>query len=367
MENIISEMKKPPEIYLDESGNTGSQLLEASQPIFVLASSCFTEQEALLLLRVIDSKSPHEVHFKTLRRRKSGQDAILRMLQHPLINDKKINASVFHKRYMIVTKIVDLLIEYKADLDGFDLYENGFNIALSNMIYFCTPVFCGVEKFEVFLASFVIMIRDQSDDNINLFYNNAVALFNGCKDLKFKSILYKVIDTRIVIKKALATIEKSALDPAIPAFFSACVYWGKKYPSGFNAIHDDAQPVEAQKELFDKFMDFTKEQVTVGYDRRKFDLPLKCLDFTFASSLSTPQLQVSDIIASSICYLMKVIDSGNQDDYFFQELEKANIKRFISDIVWPSLAVTPTDLDTNDNTGNNPADNSAIFLMQPSK
>lgn len=68
----ISEKQRIQTIYFDESGNTGSNLIDLDQPVFTLASCTFSKEISEQLLKLIDSKSTQEVHFKNLRRRKSG-------------------------------------------------------------------------------------------------------------------------------------------------------------------------------------------------------------------------------------------------------------------------------------------------------
>ena len=111
-ERLRVKMNTIATIYLDESGNTGSNLLDQDQPVFSLASCSFTEKEAQLLSDLVGSQSEHEIHFKRLKRRKPGQDGIIRLMKHALINPDNIKVNIFHKRFMITSKIVDTLIEH---------------------------------------------------------------------------------------------------------------------------------------------------------------------------------------------------------------------------------------------------------------
>jgi len=49
------------DIYIDEAGNTGADLLNAEQRAFVLASSCFSEAERAELTSLFPVKD--ELHF----------------------------------------------------------------------------------------------------------------------------------------------------------------------------------------------------------------------------------------------------------------------------------------------------------------
>lgn len=135
-----------PDIFFDESGNTGGNLLDPLQPVFTLSSSSISKQDALKALELTGSKSPTEAHFKTLRRRKSGQDGIIRLLESKYVNEENVKIYLVDKKYMLTAKIVDILIETWCSNRGIDLYINGQNLALSNVYYFCFPAFCGEEN-----------------------------------------------------------------------------------------------------------------------------------------------------------------------------------------------------------------------------
>jgi tRNA pseudouridine-54 N-methylase len=47
---VAQEKQKVPIIYFDESGNTGSNLLDKDQPVFTLASCKFSEKRKALLI-----------------------------------------------------------------------------------------------------------------------------------------------------------------------------------------------------------------------------------------------------------------------------------------------------------------------------
>ena len=211
-----------PTIYFDESGNTGSNLLDKNQPVFTLASCIFSKEISKQLLKLIDSNSSSEVHFKNLRRRKSGQDGIIRLMSSKLLNIKYIKINIFLKEFMITTKIVDILIEYLMYLKGEDLYLNGRNIALSNMLYYCLPVFCDENLVQSMYESFVTMIRSQDQNSINNFYSDVQKVKNSSSNEGFKKNLALVLATKNFIDGALSGVDKHSLDPSIPALFSHC-------------------------------------------------------------------------------------------------------------------------------------------------
>lgn len=359
----LREKQKIPTIYYDESGNTGSNLLDPDQPVFSLASCCFSEDESKQLIELLNSKSPHEAHFKNLRRRRSGQDGIVRLMSNNLLNLKTVKINVFLKEFMVTTKIVDILIEHMMHLAGEDLYLNGRNIALSNMLYYCLPTFCDADLVQAMYKSFVVMVREQDQQHIDGFYSDVEKVKDSSSNEKFKQDIDLILSTKYCIYDALNGIDKFSLDPSIPALFTHCAQWGDAYPKGFHILHDDSHSIEKQRLLFAQFMDWTQEEVELGYDRRKYKLPLKGKSLKFTSSDEHLQIQVADIIASSFSYWAAGVSRGETEEYLFLELAKLNLDKYIGhNKIWPTKDVTAEDLGTVHDGGLNAANYTPFFL-----
>lgn len=354
-----------PDIFFDESGNTGGNLLDSKQFCFTLGSCQISKTDALKALELTGSKSPDEAHFKTLRRRKSGQDGIIRLLESKYITTENVKIFIIDKSYMLTTKIVDILIESWSYNRGIDIYKDGQNLALSNYFYYCLPVFCGKEPTYRMYEQFMKMIKYQDEESIEGFYASVDHLKTCTTNEKFISTIDRISITRSDVKDILEDTQKYMLDPAIPSFFKHCIEWDKIYPNGYHIKHDDSKAILERKGLFDTFMDYTKEPETYGYDRRAFDLPLKARSLTFHSSIEYPQIQVADIVASAAAYYGNCIKSNNTDDYLFKELERIKIDKYFNDmLVWPTTSVTPEELGTIHTGGINPADGVAKFLTE---
>ena len=364
-ERLRVKMNTIATIYLDESGNTGSNLLDQDQPVFSLASCSFTEKEAQLLSDLVGSQSEHEIHFKRLKRRKPGQDGIIRLMKHALISPDNIKVNIFHKRFMITSKIVDTLIEHMLHMRGEDLYINGQNIALSNMLFYCLESFCDEAKVTEMYRKFVLMIKERTPETISVFYSSVTEVKESSSQESFKSSIDQILETKGYIDGALAHIDKTTLDPSIPALFAQCVQWAQSFPRGFHLIHDDSHTVEQQKLLFAQFMDWTQETIEYGYDRRKFGLPLKGKSLNFESSHDHLQLQIADIITSSFTHWATGILRGETEEYLFVELNKLNLDRFIGhNKIWPTPDVDPKDLGTVHDGGLNAANHIPSYLAK---
>jgi hypothetical protein len=72
-------------IYFDESGNTGRQLADLDQPLFILGSCDFNAEECEQLLRPLRSRQALEIHFKKLRKTGRGQDRVIELFRSGLV------------------------------------------------------------------------------------------------------------------------------------------------------------------------------------------------------------------------------------------------------------------------------------------
>jgi hypothetical protein len=101
-------------VYFDEAGNTGAALLDSSQPVFVLASVDYTNDECAELLSMLKTPQANEVKFSTIRKSASGRKKLIEFIRSSIHQPSRVKISVLHKRYMAVGKIVDIIIAVPA-------------------------------------------------------------------------------------------------------------------------------------------------------------------------------------------------------------------------------------------------------------
>ena len=177
---------------------------------------------------------------------------------------------------MVYTKLVDLIAEEILHAIGQDLYQRGGNLAMANMLYYCTPTFCGTLPADEFLRAFVRLLRERSDDARDAFYAAGDALKAASKDAQFAQSELWPFTKREMFHVWFDGIPENAIDPAIPALFFHIVTWGDRLADRFQVVHDRSKPVLASEEQFRSVMagptDVTE---SIGYDRRKFGFPLR--------------------------------------------------------------------------------------------
>jgi hypothetical protein len=352
-----------PTVYFDEAGNTGAALADPAQPVFVLASTDFTDAESDTLLAQVRSPQTKEAKFSSLRKSDAGRRRLLEVVRSDALDPKRLKTMVTHKRFMIVTKFVDIIEETLAHASGIDLYERGANLALSNLHYFVSPVFCGQARFDEFLNAFVAMVRQPSEASKMRFFRAAREMYEGCTSDDHRASFAPYMYAERVRDDILDGLTYLALDPAIPSFFLHCTEWGSQVGGPFQAVHDASKPMAAERGTFEAMIDQSIEPALIGYDRRKFEFPLKATGITFADSVNHPSLQLADLLAGATNYWASALARGQRDE-FSEALNNAGIVRFAFNALWPSTDVSPEALGTTEVGGINAVEHIANALAR---
>ncbi len=350
-------------IYCDEAGNSGENLLDKDQPFFVLASNDYGRSEARALLSHVRSAQGGEPKFRTLKKTADGIRRLTRFFSDPSLDKSRVVVDIYHKRFMVVTKLVDLIAETLFHEMGEDLYRRGANIAMSNMLYHCMPVFCGDQVTEHFLRTFVDLIRWRSEDHAKAFFVAGSAMIAASSDEDFKADLGPLANP-LLFHVWFDDIGENVLDPAIPALFQHIAVWGHRKTERFRIIHDKSKPVLASQENFENMMALSNEpSAFVGYDRRKFKFPLRAESLGQGDSVEYPQLQIADLCAGAINHYFKCKHAGQLD-------ELATIIGELKCLDWgigavgPSTNITPEELGTTAEDGGNPIDPIAAYVFR---
>ncbi len=332
-----------PEVAFDDSGNTGSKLLDPEQPVFVLASVSLSRTQAEKILEGIRTDQTRELKFTKLKRNESGRQRILRVIASPELNSDNTKTYFVHKRFMVVSKIVDTLIveslHYEA---GFDAYEDGVNIALNNHHFHYMPIFCGQDWTETLLHRFVDMLRFHTPESVQRFYGAARTLYEISTSKEYAKLLLPLLASERISQRILSHSNKNSLDPAIPALFAHCVNWGEHFGGAFALVHDESKPIFQEKTTLEDFFSRGEEEHQIGYGPRSFVFPLRVSGgLRFARSEDDARLQVADLVAgASAKWASGFIPSQrSQDEDFSAAIGRSGIDRFLSGNreggVWP--------------------------------
>lgn len=342
------------QIFFDESGNTGQNLIDEVDPIFVLASCSFIgAEEQELISHFRDFKGP-ELKFSRLRKTATGQKAMLNFIGSPAMTPKTVAAFVIHKPFMVVTKYCDLVLEPSFRESGVDFYERGMNIALANMLTAVMPVILNPATWSNFLSLFVRVIRERTPKVFSEWRNSAELIYSYLEHKNADASHY--FAPVFLIKNCedfFRTVNADELDPVIPSYHTSVDHWGKSLGCYFEVIADASKVLAKERARLLAFSNTKLKPVNVGYDRRKIEFPLKVSDIVVVDSKTTLQVQFADVISGAIASALKArLKRPLQQGTFVRDsLELCFSKNLIIGGVWPTNEIDPEDLGTEVQVG----------------
>ena len=300
-------MNTYPTIYIDEAGNTGSNVLNCNQPYFVLSAVHFTDAELVQLQKYI--MYDKELHFVEMKKSIKGRNTIKLILQHSLMNEEHISFEFIDKQFCIYAQIVDMTIEPVFHfIYGNDLYKKRGNIILANCLY----VFCknhpNQDIVKAFLYSFEDMMRNQTEESINNFYLNVETL-SDISDESLTNILQCISSSRNILEHVLIEDNKSCLDTTVTSLLCMVDHWFKKFGTRMNVITDDSKQIKAGLNMIKHLSKIPRKQQLVGYDTRKHIFPLPINSISMVNSNLNFGVQLADLIASSFSFVWSDVTS----------------------------------------------------------
>lgn len=331
-----------PLVAFDETGNTGQDLLHPDQPIFVLASVCIDRELAREALSIVAVPNAKEPKFSRLRTSSPGRKRILQLMQSSWIDDSRVKAALYHKPFMVTTKIVDILLETLLHREGHDLYANGANLATANLLHTVTPVVCGAVSFSELQHRFVRMVRGPTSETVEAFYSQVDTMHASCAEPTLRAILGVLGATVRVLDEALDGEDRTTLDPAIPAFFDLAAQWTATLGQPFDVTHDASTPLARSKNQLELYMSAEESGPPLTGPGPKRQLPLLSTSVAFGDSLDFPEIQLADLFAGALSTIFRARMTGRMDN-FARDLMLSRCVEIGGDRLWPSAAVSPDE------------------------
>ena len=349
-------------IFLDESGYTGQDLLNVTQPTFTLASLNLPEPDCIELKNKFFNKvQGAELKYSSLSRRPRQQNFIINFLKELSYKPNLVKFVIAHKQYVLVTKMVEILIEPATYEDGLNLYDKGANIALSNLIHYTFPVFGGEVFFKKLLINFQNMIRLKTKESYKAFFE-PLSTQDYPQDLVELLTYLRGSHTKF----GYGLLEDySSLDIATSCTLSLMSYWQHDLSEDLILIHDNSSAMAKDRRIWDVLVDHSLHPIEVGYDRRKTQFPIRVVETHPEDSKNWAGLQLADILAGAFSRSVKWLYEGqNADDDFGRRLAEICGESFDCLPIWPQREFTPEQMGTTSQNAADPLDYVCSLLMQ---
>ena len=155
-----------PTFYIDETGFTGEDLLSQDQPLFAQSTNNFNSDEAQEIIdATFGDVNVKELKYARLRRSPGHRDRIIKLVRVVASDPSRAATWISHKEFALVTLIVDWWMEPLAHKGGLNLYKNGANLGMANMLFFCLEGFWSQRFRRKLLMHFQRMIRSRTPES----------------------------------------------------------------------------------------------------------------------------------------------------------------------------------------------------------
>ncbi|WP_428068221.1 DUF3800 domain-containing protein [Chryseobacterium gambrini] len=350
-------------IYFDESGNTGADLLNEDQKVFVLSSNIFSDSECQELKGLF--QNPNELHFIKLKNSQKGRESIINLLNHKLISEEKVSLYIAHKEVATVAQIVDQLIEPVSYNRKIDIYKYGLNIQFTNLIFHFGNAFWNKELYENLLKNFIKMFRVKDNDSKREFYKTANELYESVED-EYKKLLLPIIDSEIIIDDILKNTDKFTIDLTLSCFMVLCDNWYKKIKMKFDAIFDNSKQMEHYKHYVEFLKNMNVPLQEIGYGSRKMTFPAQINEFRLTDSLNEINIQIADILASAITFMYN--NKNPKYENFVNQIKNSKLINLNNtNVIWHTSKISVKDLKMEDASGENILDFLANYAIKNNK
>lgn len=328
-------------VYFDESGNTGPDLLHVAQPIFALASVNLSDSEAREMVEpLIDDTG--ELKFSTIRRDPTRRKQLLTVLNSESLRPSTARVSVFHKPYMTVAKLVDLLMEpgfYRRGLAE-QWRTDGSTLRWPATLYEIAPEQLG-EIWDRLLEAFIRAVRKGSADNAS---EVADLIDRALATEPDARIEFPLTVMRDEVTEALSIYYDSGgrprkdpvdpLDPAVTGLIEHLDHWGQAV-GPFIARHDAASALERSLPYIEALCDPTIEPYEVTGSDGVAKFPLQARRIEFVDSQAFPQIQLADLLAGACTFQQGAAEPSGRDPALAQALAETNVRGLFAQFIAP--------------------------------
>ncbi|MEV2264938.1 DUF3800 domain-containing protein [Streptomyces anulatus] len=319
-----------PAVYFDESANSGQNLLDPHQPVFTVAGVHLPDDLASSIVDEVRGQLPRnlrEPKYTSLAGSSRGRKSLMNAFSR--LPEGSVGTYLVDKRFMVMTKMVDVLVEPMAHRDGYNLYQGKESLALADMLHLAGPVMGDADAYDRMLHAFVNWVRQKA--TTDELYAAVAALKSSVQNQQFAEWVEVLEYCRPVADETAAEIasqgRRDELDPAIPSLYCLATTFGQTL-GRFRLVHDTSKVVDRNATHLHTVHLFP-DPARPG----EFMNPLMG-SIEFADSKDHPQLQVADWAAGATRQWAQQM-AGGGGDQFSRELESV-ARPWLVGGIWPA-------------------------------
>jgi hypothetical protein len=326
----------PRTLYFDESGFTGNNLLDPAQPIFAIASADIDENSADEVLKASFPRyQGAEFKFKSIWG-SNHRAGLLAFARHLRRFEDLAFVYMVDKRFAVLTKIVDLLIEPHVTDAGYDFYDDGFCWKYANYIHFGFTQFAPAELLDALLRHYQTFSRNPTRQNLTILQTRLNVMARS-SEKRVRTFLEQMALGAQLFERYhdLATFRGSD-ELQMTIMLTIVYHWRQKCAEDLVLIHDASSNFLRSQKVWQKITscDVPRQGLRFG-DGSIVEYPLRVISTTPMNSENSRSIQFCDVLAGIATRHFSPLTEG-RDRTFMDEVIDAGFKHITYSGIHPN-------------------------------
>lgn len=323
-------------VYVDECGHTGEDLSDPDTPVFVVASHDVHEGEARswkerFFSRVVAGELKHS----QLQRRAGHHGALVEFVREAL-SGRRVRAALAHKRFSLVAKLVDWLVEPALHAGGLDLYEGGANVALSNVVYFSLAA-RGDASLDRVIRAFQRAARTR--DPKLMYECNEVLRSNAVQAALGEVGSFFSVSMAQLGERWIERMPPRSLALSTTLALQVCYAWRRRGLASFEIVHDRSTALARERDVWELILSKQAPPAMVGHADFQVEFPVGVEEVRFEDSANLASLQLADLLAGAIArwagWMSRGSPAGDTYAAALHEVMTAHLEDTVDLALWP--------------------------------
>lgn len=329
-------------IFFDESGFTGNALLDPEQPHFCVVSSLVGDAEAReILQRTFPDYAGQEFKFSNLWRKPRSRQRLTHLAHELAEQQEKFFLYHIDKRFCVLTKMIDFLVEPVVHDAGFDFYRNSYAPKFTNLVYAQFLEIGKSKLYEATIARYYGFTRNPTLENLQALHRWLSRMASRApRELRS---FFKMASAGAATFHSHSNIEtfSSTFEVQLTSVLSSVGYWRHKLTDDFELFHDASNNFFSQRQLWDAITaDDVPPQLHAVANGPAIEFPLRVRSTTPVDSRTSWAIQLCDAIAGLTVKNLK--EPANEEDARFRmELITAGLGELTINGVHPGAELPP--------------------------
>jgi hypothetical protein len=323
-------------VYFDESGYTGGALLDPVQPDFCVASSLIGDAEAA---EILDACFPgyggEEFKFQKLWRRPASRSRLQALSAALGARADALFIWCVDKRFCVLVKLIDHMIEPVFHARGLDFYANGHAAQFSNYLHFSLLADAGRSFYDALIGTYYAFARDPTETRLRVMQRKLGLMARSAPADLQPLVGMAHIGALTFHDHADIKTFKATMEIQLTSVLSSVGYWRQRVDGPLELFHDASNNFFGQADRWGAITraDVPPQLLPVANDE-PLPFPLGIGATHAVDSRDSPSIQLCDLLAGLAVKSRRPAAEPAMEAFRMQLLE-AGLGTLNSNGIWP--------------------------------